>query len=132
MNTDTLTRLIDAIEAGDGDLVQSLAKGLPKEVMQEDVLPKVSIPAREWFWRCITSEEQFLHLIDMMTTGVTQMAGKAGFLMGRDFSLAQEDDLRVLLVTEAVNEWLIEQLPECRYATLQIALRLVGDPDDAG
>ena len=131
MSTDTLTRLIEAIEEGNGPLVESLSKGLPKETMQQDVLPKGSIPAREWFWRCITDEEQFLHLIDVMTTGVTRMAGKGGFVMGRDFSIAQEDDLRVLLVSEAMNEWLIEQLPESRYATLQIALRLIeGDPDD--
>ena len=125
--------LIDAIEAGNGPLVQSLSEGLPKEVLQSDVLPKVSIPAREWFWRCITDEGQFVHLIDTMTTGVTQMASRAGFVVGKDFSIAQEDDLRVLLVTEVMNGWLIEQLPESRYATLQIALRLIGeDPSDAG
>ena len=133
MSTDTVRRLVEAIEEVNGPLVESLSRGIPKETLQEDVLPQVSIPAREWFWRCITDEGQFLHLIDVMTTGVTRMAGKVCFVMGRDFSIAQEDDLRVLLVSEAMNEWLIEQLPESRYATLQIALRLIeGDPDDEG
>ena len=133
MSTDTVKQLIEAIEEVNGPLVESLSKGIPKETMQEDVLPQVSIPAREWFWRCITDEGQFLHLIDVMTTGVTRMANKGGFVMGRDFSIAQEDDLRVLLVSEAMNEWLTKQLPESRYATLQIALRLIeGDPDDEG
>jgi hypothetical protein len=89
------------------------------------VLPYVSIPSRLWFWQSITDPEQFQTLIDSMTTGTTRMLTKNGYGLGRDFSVAEEGSQRVLIVTESVNDWLVEQLPESRYATLQLALRFM-------
>lgn len=125
--------LIEAVEAQDGpkalDLTRQLreSEGLEgsRLITQSQVLPCVSIPSRLWFWQSITDPEQFQQLIDAMTTGTTRMLTKSGYAFGRDFSIAQEGPQRVLIVTESVNDWLMEQLPESRYATLQLALRLM-------
>lgn len=135
----TLTSaLIEAVEIQDGpktlDLTRQLreAEGVEgsRTITQSEVLPYVSIPSRLWFWQSITEPDQFDQLIDAMTTGTTRMLTKNGYALGRDFSIAQEGPQRVLIVTEPVNDWLVEQLPESRYATLQLALRFMTPQED--
>lgn len=115
--------LTQAIEHRDPAEVERLGAILPKREIQLRVLPKLTIESRTWFWQNATSEEQFDGLVSSMHQAAFKMLSDADFAFGIHFSVAPLGDFPVLLVTREANEFLMDELPPERYATLQLILR---------
>ena len=117
--------LIETIEQRDADEVVRLASAVPRPLIQRNVLPEVSIPSRTWFWRQVTTEEQFDLMISLMHKAAFSLLSDNEFRLGVHFSVAPLDDFPALLVCPEANAFLEEALPPERYCSLQMILRLV-------
>ena len=116
-------RLHEAIEHRDLAAVKTLSASLPRSVIQTDVLPDLTIESRLWFWRQVATVQQFRRLTESMLAAATKILSDGDFMLGRDYSVAAEDDMRILLVNDFANDFLAYVLPPERYATLQLILR---------
>ena len=117
--------LFDAITTKDLPQVKQMVDELPRPLIEDEVLSYLEIADLVWFWQNVTDEESFQGLLEAMHSGTYALLIDAMFTLGVDFSYAPLDYGTAILVTEQVNEYLMDTLPEARYNTLQLILRLV-------
>lgn len=122
--------LIESIEQRNPEETVRLASSIPRKLIQQNVLPKVSILSRTWFWRQVTTEEQLEQLISSMHQAAFKLLSDGEFVLGVHFSVAPLEDFPALLVSPEANAFLEEVLPVERYSSLQMILRLAPEEEE--
>lgn len=95
-----------------------------QEYLRGEVLPCVSIQAREAFWRMTMREDQFADFIENMSMASVARLNAAGYQLGKDYSFAPgENGLRHLIVNDRARSFLAGLYEPSKFASLSIILR---------
>lgn len=95
-----------------------------QEYFRGEILPCVSVRAREAFWREAMDDDQFEDFIENMVMASASRLDTAGYQLGKDYSFApREDGLRLLIVNDRARSFLGGLYEPGKFASLSIILR---------